>query len=63
MPVNENDQPSLLNISGLAGIHQSHPEIGKALQQIQEFLNTNVTPTQGTKKGTRANAPGGMPIG
>lgn len=42
-------QPQLLSVSTLAKIHTTHPEIGRGLQEIIEYINKNVTPPQGTK--------------
>lgn len=62
MTINTNNQPSLLNIPSLAGIHLRDPEVGKALQIIVDYINENVTPPQGTRVGTRTTAPGGQTI-
>lgn len=43
------EQPSLLALSTLAKIHTSHPEIGRGLQEIVDYINKTVTPPQGTK--------------
>lgn len=42
-------KPQALSIPQLAIIHQKHPEVGKAIQTILEYINKNVTPVQGTK--------------
>lgn len=44
-----NAPPKLLSIPELAGIHVSHPPIGKAIQAILDYVNKNVTPPQGNK--------------
>ena len=35
----------------LAKIHKEHPEVGKALQIIMEYIRKNVVPIQGNKVG------------
>lgn len=44
-----NTKPQKLAIPQLTGIHQSHPEVGKAIQTIMEYINLNVNPVQGNK--------------
>lgn len=39
----------LLSLSSIASISKTHPIIAKALQQIVDHINKNVTPKQGTK--------------
>lgn len=51
-------KPQLLNIPQLASIHQFHPETGKAIQAIVEYVNSNVTPVQGNKVAPRKGAKG-----
>lgn len=51
--------PQNLSLPQLTKIHISHPEIGKALQTIVEYVNQNVTPVPGTKVSPRKSAPGG----
>jgi hypothetical protein len=34
----------------LPKIHIKHPEIGKALKEIIEYINRSVTPKQGNKQ-------------
>ena len=41
--------PGLLSLSTLAKVHTSHPEIGRSLQEIVDYINQNITPPQGTK--------------
>jgi hypothetical protein len=40
---------SRLSIPQLTTIHVSHPEIGRALQAILDYINLNVTPAPGNK--------------
>lgn len=50
MPNTGKSKPQLLSIPQLAAIHQSHPETGKALQIIVEYINRNIpNPVQGNK--------------
>lgn len=42
-------KPKLLTLQQLNKIHITHPDIGKALQSIVEYVNKNVTPKQGSK--------------
>lgn len=53
-------KPQLLSISQLEVIHREHPEIGKALQGMLEYINRNVVPISGNKKAFPKN-PGGNP--
>ena len=41
--------PQLLSIPQIAAIHQFHPETGKALQTILEYINKNLIPKQGNR--------------
>ncbi len=41
--------PKLLSVPQIAVIHTSHPEIGKAIKTIVDYINKNVPPPQGTK--------------
>lgn len=43
-------KPQKLTLPQLPNIHQTHPHIGKALQDIVNYINKNVTPVQGNKK-------------
>lgn len=45
------NQTKLLQLSSLPKIHLSDPHIGKALQDIVDYINKNVAP----KKGTASN--------
>lgn len=45
--------PQKLSLPQLTGIHQTHPEIGKSLQAILDYINTNVDPKQGNKVAPR----------
>lgn len=50
MPANTGKaKPQLLSIPQLASIHHNHPETGKAIQTIMEYINRNVVPIQGDK--------------
>jgi hypothetical protein len=51
--------PQKLTLPQLADVHLSNPPIGKAIQTIQEYINTNVTPAPGNKVPTRRGAAGG----
>lgn len=42
--------PKQLDLPNLAGIKQTHPEIGKALDRILQYIRKNVTPKQGTRQ-------------
>jgi hypothetical protein len=50
--------PQLLNLPEIAGIQTTHPPIANALKKIVNYINSNVSPVQGTKIATRKNAPG-----
>lgn len=56
-----NPTPPRLNITQLGGIHTENPPVGKALQQVADYINENVTPAPGNKVPTRKSAPGGNP--
>lgn len=43
--------PQKLNLPELANIHITHPAIGKTIQQMLEYINKNVNPLQGNKRG------------
>lgn len=43
-------KPKNLTVSTLAKIHVLHPEVGKALKEIIEYINRNVAPKQGNKQ-------------
>jgi hypothetical protein len=51
--------PQKLVLPQLADVHLTSPPVGKALQTIQEYINTNVTPVQGNRVPTRRMAAGG----
>jgi len=42
--------PKQIDLPNLAGIKQTHPEIGKALDSIVQYIRKNVTPKQGNRK-------------
>lgn len=62
MAINTNIAPQLLTLPSISKIHLSDPEIGKALQDIVDYINANITPTQGDKQPVRATVPGGQGI-
>ena len=41
--------PKQIELPMLGAIHQKHPEVGKALQIIMEYLRKNLPPVQGNK--------------
>lgn len=43
-------KPRNLSVSTLPKIHQMHPEVGKALKEIIEYINRNLAPKQGNKQ-------------
>lgn len=43
-------KPRNLQISTLPKIHKMHPEIGKALREMIDYINRNLTPKQGNKQ-------------
>ena len=55
--------PSLLVLPQLPKIVQANPDIGRALQDIVDYINKNVTPVQGNKLATKPEAPGGQVVG
>jgi hypothetical protein len=42
-------KPKLLNISQIPKIHVSHPEIGKAIQSVVDYVNKSIVPVQGNR--------------
>jgi hypothetical protein len=42
-------KPKLLSLPMLPKVHQTHPEVGKALEAILQYINKNVTPVQGNR--------------
>lgn len=42
-------KPKQITIPSLPKIHQQHPEIGKALDIIVQYLRKNLPPVQGNK--------------
>lgn len=43
-------KPKQLTIHTLPRIHVTHPEIGKALDQIVQYLRKNLPPMQGNRQ-------------
>lgn len=43
-------KPKLLTVPTLSKIHITHPEVGKALQEIIRYINANLTPRQGNRQ-------------
>ena len=44
-------KPKQIDIPNLGGIKQTHPEIGKAFEQLLNYIRKNVVPIQGNRKG------------
>lgn len=42
-------KPKKLQIETLPKIHLTDPHIGKAIKQIVDYINKNVTPVQGNR--------------
>lgn len=42
-------KPKQLDVPQLAAIKKTHPEIGKAIDAIIEYIRKNVTPVQGNR--------------
>ena len=42
-------KPKQIDIPNLGGIKQTHPEIGKALERLLEYIRKNVSPKQGNR--------------